>query len=129
MKPLLYVSYKTVYNGIKRTVRTPTRLIGAIAIIAYWMMLIITRGFGGGRELPKGFGAPQFNLPASDLLFAIAFAAMTFGFLGFGENLSNDFSGAFELFAYFGAALVAWLVVSADESAAARAAASSEQRK
>lgn len=75
MKPLLYVSYKTVYNGIKRTVRTPTRLIGAIAIIAYWMMLIITRGFGGGRELPKGFGAPQFNLPASDLLFAIAFAA------------------------------------------------------
>ncbi len=55
------------------------------------------------------------------LKLAIASAAVTFGFLGFGENLSNDYSGAFELFAYFGAALVTWLVVSADESAAIRA--------
>lgn len=54
------------------------------------------------------------------LKLAIAAAILTFAALGFGENLSDDYSGAAELFAYFGAALVAWLVVSADESAAAR---------
>ena len=58
------------------------------------------------------------------LKFAVAFAAMTFGALGFGQNVSDNYSGAFELFAYFGATLVVWLVISADESAAARANAS-----
>lgn len=58
------------------------------------------------------------------LKFAIAFGALTFGALGFGENVSDNYTGAFQLFAYFGAALVIWLVVSADESAAARAKAS-----
>lgn len=62
--------------------------------------------------------------PRKDWLkLAIAAATLTFGALGFGENLSDDYSGAAQLFAYFGAALVAWLVVSADESAAARQAA------
>ncbi len=64
------------------------------------------------------------NHPRKDWLkLAIAAAILTFGALGFGENLSDDYSGAAQLFAYFGAALVAWLVVSADESAAARQAA------
>jgi hypothetical protein len=56
------------------------------------------------------------------LKLAIAFGALTFGALGFGQNLTSDFAGAAELFAYFGATLVVWMVVSADESAAARAA-------
>lgn len=58
------------------------------------------------------------------LKMSIAFAALTFGVLGFGENVSSNYTGAFQLFAYFGAALVVWLVVSADESAAARSASS-----
>jgi hypothetical protein len=57
------------------------------------------------------------------LKLAIAAAALTFGALGFGQNLTNQYAGAAELFGYFGATLVAWLVVSADESAAARQAA------
>lgn len=57
------------------------------------------------------------------LKVAIATAAFVFGVLGFGLNLTDSYSQAAELFAYFGATLVAWLVVSADESAAARKAA------
>ena len=47
-------------------------------------------------------------------------AAGVFGILGFGLNLTDSYSQAAELFAYFGATLVAWLVVSADESVAVR---------
>ncbi len=57
------------------------------------------------------------------LKLAIAAAALTFAALGFGQNLTDQYAGAAELFGYFGATLVAWLVVSADESAAARRAA------
>ncbi|MFN8471184.1 MAG: hypothetical protein U0822_03095 [Anaerolineae bacterium] len=50
------------------------------------------------------------------LKLAIAWGAATFACLGFGQNLSNQYTGAYELFAYFGAALVAWLVVRSDEA-------------
>lgn len=62
--------------------------------------------------------------PRKDWLkLAIAVGALTFAALGFGQNLTDQYNGAAELFAYFGATLVAWLVISADESAAARQAA------
>jgi ABC-type Fe3+-siderophore transport system permease subunit len=52
--------------------------------------------------------------PKYFLLMGIALSALTFGFLGFGQNLTDNFDGAASLFFYFGATLVAWLVVVRD---------------
>jgi hypothetical protein len=52
--------------------------------------------------------------PKTFLLLAIALSALTFGFLGFGQNLTSNFDGAANLFFYFGATLVAFLAVVRD---------------
>ena len=64
-------------------------------------------------SLAKGEILPDRTKPV--LKLGLAFAALMFGALAFGQRLTNDFQGAANLFFYFGATLVALFIVEREE--------------
>ena len=56
LKPLLYLTYKTTFNGLKRAVTTPKRLLYFIFFVFYYFYLINRLAFTGTNphvEMPS----------------------------------------------------------------------------
>ena len=74
LKPLLYLTYKTVFNGLKRAVTTPRRLIYFIVFVGYYFFLFIRPSLTVGTPpaMPASVvGSVQF--PPLEILDAFAF--------------------------------------------------------
>lgn len=74
MRPLIFLSVRTILNGIRRAFKSPVRMIGILIVTAYWASFLFTRGFTGrglNQKLPDSL---KFDLPAGDILFAAFFA-------------------------------------------------------
>src|SRR6476646_3903349 len=74
MRPLLYLTFRSVSNGLKRSLTSPRRLIGLIFAISYYVFVFIRpmgTGFSGRQsDLPFDF---RFDLPPLHVLQAVAF--------------------------------------------------------
>lgn len=74
MRALLYLTLRKVVNSFRRALQSPTRLIGAVMIIAWWFMVVVGNFFESPRNRGLPPGMPKFELPGSDVVFAILFA-------------------------------------------------------
>jgi len=74
LKPLLYLTYKTVFNGLKRALTTPRRLISFIAFVAYYFFLFIRPYIYSNAPTPMpGSVVGAFQFPPLDILDGFAF--------------------------------------------------------
>lgn len=90
LRPLLFLTYKSLINGLKRSVTSPKRLVTTLAIILYyfwWFIrpLMTSRASFGGVE-----GVGKYPFPPLQILDAFVFAAfaglsliLTFGLFGY----------------------------------------------
>lgn len=74
MRALLYLTLRTVINSFRRALQSPTRLIGAVMIIAWWFMVVVGNLFESPRNRGLPPGMPQLELPGSEVVFSILFA-------------------------------------------------------
>lgn len=80
MKPLLFLTYKSVFNGIRRAITSPKRITSLIIIVAYYFWIFIRPSMASGRQpgmdkLAQHFG--QFSMPLVDAALFGLFAAMS----------------------------------------------------
>jgi len=80
MKPLLFLTYKSIINGVKRAVTSPKRITGLILIVAYYFWIFIRPALVSSRQpnmdkLTAQFG--QFSIPAVDAAMFALFALMS----------------------------------------------------
>ncbi|HVL39549.1 MAG TPA: putative ABC exporter domain-containing protein [Fimbriimonadaceae bacterium] len=79
MRALLFLTLRTTFNGIKRSVTSARRLISLLAFLAYYF-LILNRGYDSPRRPPR-FGAGgegQLAFPPLEILDAIVFGGFAF---------------------------------------------------
>lgn len=78
MKPLLYLTYRTMVNGIVRALSSPRRLIGLLFFTGYYFLIFIrpammpSRGMGMPSNVPSG----QFEFPPMQVIDAVAFGIL-----------------------------------------------------
>jgi hypothetical protein len=75
LKPLLYLAYRTIYNGLKRAVTTPRRLIYFLFFVGYYFLLFVRPAFTSGAtsSMPAEF-VGKFDFPPLQVLDAFIFA-------------------------------------------------------
>lgn len=76
-RPLLFLTYKTVLNGLKRAFTTPRRLITVIFAVGYYFFFFIRPALGPGGGMPmRGFpgGSGQLDFPPMQVIDALSFA-------------------------------------------------------
>lgn len=70
MRPLLYLTFRTIINSFRRAFQSPTRVIGAAMIIGWWFMVFAGNLFERRTtELPADL--PAFELPGVEMVFSI----------------------------------------------------------
>ena len=79
MKPLLFLTGRTLVNRVRRAFSSPKRLISLLVILAYYFVLLMRPMDEPYRarhqHLPSGM---LFDLPSMDVLQAFAFAGFAF---------------------------------------------------
>jgi hypothetical protein len=72
MKPLLFLTTRSVLNGIRRALTTPRRLITVLIFCGYYYYFFVRPSLGSrGQIFPKGI---ELSLPPLDILEAVVFA-------------------------------------------------------
>ncbi len=71
MRPLVYLTTRTVINGLKRATQSARRLISLLALVL-WYFFAFLRPFDRGRF--SGDSAMPFSMPNNSVLEAIVFA-------------------------------------------------------
>lgn len=74
MKPLLYLTYRTILNGLKRAVTTPKRLLYFIFFVGYYFVLFIRPALTSSTapRLPDSV-AGKLSFPPLEILDAFVF--------------------------------------------------------
>jgi hypothetical protein len=74
MRPLVFLTVRTLINGVKRAVTSPRRLIGMSVLLFYWFRFL-TPAFQGGRrgEVPAMTGMPMATMPSVEVIDAVVF--------------------------------------------------------
>lgn len=73
-KPLLFLTYRTIFNGLKRALTTPRRLISVVLIVAYYFLIFVRPALGSssqGPQLPPG--TTMFDFPPLAVIDGLAF--------------------------------------------------------
>ncbi|MBI5708412.1 MAG: hypothetical protein HZC36_15625 [Armatimonadetes bacterium] len=77
MKPLLFLTYRSFLNGIKRALGSPTRLIGLLFFIGYYFMMFMRPALTGSGKLERAMRYPMaagpLEFPPLQVLDALAF--------------------------------------------------------
>lgn len=77
MKPLVFLFTRSLFNGIKRSLSSPRRLLGVLFFLGYYFLLFRPR-FGDEPKPPSNLPMPQFEVPPLAVIDAVVFA----GFAG-----------------------------------------------
>lgn len=75
MKPLLYLTYRTVVNGIVRALSSPRRLIGLLFFTSYYFFIFIRPAMmpGRGMGMMPNVRPGQIEFPPMQVIEAVAF--------------------------------------------------------
>jgi hypothetical protein len=80
MKPLAFLTIRLVANSFRRAIQSPTRILGVLMIVGWWLMVVMGNFSGSGyRGLPAGTQA--IPLPPEKVLYAAAFGLFLLVFL------------------------------------------------
>ncbi|RMG24926.1 MAG: hypothetical protein D6724_05040 [Armatimonadetes bacterium] len=94
MKPLLYLTWRSLVNSVRRALRSPTRLIG-VAFLLLWWFSIVGANFFRGPTRTQGLPTPP---PLPDSIFPIFHLLLLGGFL---TLLAMRLSMAFRVPGYY----------------------------
>ncbi len=72
VRPLAYLLTRSIFNGVKRAVTSPKRLI-ALTFFALYYYQILLRPFSSSPSATLPPGAPHLELPANNMVDAIVF--------------------------------------------------------
>lgn len=73
-RPLLFLTFRTVFNGLKRALTTPRRLISLLVFLGYYFLIFIRPALSSNRpgmKLPPG--TTQFDFPPLQVIDALSF--------------------------------------------------------
>lgn len=74
VKPLLFLTFKTVANGFKRALTTPRRLISVVFVVAYYFLIFVRPALGSSdRPAPLPPGMTTFDFPPLAVIDGVAF--------------------------------------------------------
>ncbi len=79
-RPLLFLTYKTVWNGLRRALTTPRRLISLLVFLGYYFLVFIRPALGGSAraQMPTfPNGTPQLEFPPLQVIDSVAFGLFT----------------------------------------------------
>lgn len=76
-KPLLFLTFRSFFNGIKRSLTTPRRLISLILFVGYYFMFFVRPAMGPSRmpEMPNAV-VGQFEFPPLVLIDAVSWTIL-----------------------------------------------------
>src|SRR5438045_3141730 len=77
MRPLVFLTYRSFLNGIKRALTSGKRLIGLLFFISYYVWLVF-RPLGGSREFESTPMPMHLTVPPLSSLDAVVFAGFAF---------------------------------------------------
>lgn len=72
LRPLLFLTVRTLFNGVRRALSTPRRLITLIALVAYYFFIFIRPALGPIAATPPGM-SPRLQFPPLEVIDALAF--------------------------------------------------------
>ncbi len=81
MKPLVFLTVRTLINGVKRALTSPRRLIGLAVLLFYWFRFLTPAFQPGGRGGSRLPALPSSVLPSVQVIDAVVFglfAALSF---------------------------------------------------
>jgi len=97
MKPLLYLTARSVVNSVRRALRSPTRLLGVAFLIFWWFSIVGANLFRGANRQPS-FGTaptlPESVLPILHLFLLAAFLALVAMRLSMAFRVPGYYQGA-----------------------------------
>ncbi len=76
MKPLLFLTYKSFFNGVKRALSSPTRLIGLLFFVAYYFFWFVRPAITANRSFGRASSEAlmaKLEFPPLETLDAIVF--------------------------------------------------------
>ncbi len=72
-KPLLFLSVRTMVNGVKRALTSPQRLIGLVVVLLYYFNFLV-RPFSSDSSMPRTpDNLPLLDLPRMEVIDGIVF--------------------------------------------------------
>lgn len=80
MKPLLFLTYRSMVNGLRRAISSPKRILSLALIVAYYFWFFIRPGLVASRQADLGPVSQQLGQFSPELVDAVmfgAFAAMS----------------------------------------------------
>ncbi|MFN3682431.1 MAG: putative ABC exporter domain-containing protein [Fimbriimonadaceae bacterium] len=75
LRPLVFLTFRTLVNGVRRALTSPRRLLGLLFIVAYYFLFFIRPALGGGAA-PRNPGL-QLDFPPLELVEAVLFLAFS----------------------------------------------------
>ncbi len=79
-RPLLFLTFRTVLNGLKRALTSPRRLISLVVFLGYYFLVFVRPGFSSSSSGPPTVlpnGTPQFEFPPLQVIDSVAFATFS----------------------------------------------------
>jgi hypothetical protein len=79
-RPLLFLTYRTVLNGLRRALTTPRRLISLVIFLGYYFLVFIRPALtnGSSAQMPTlPGGTPQIDFPPLQVIDSVAFGLFT----------------------------------------------------
>lgn len=99
VKPLLFLTSRTIFNGLKRALTTPRRLISVVLVVAYYFLIFVRPAMGRsvsqGPELPPG--TRTFDFPPLAVIDGVSFglfAVLSLLMLGGVMSANSNFKPA-----------------------------------
>lgn len=74
MRPLIFLTVRSIVNGVRRALTSPQRLIGLLVVLGYWFQVLLRPFLGSGRR--RGFE----GIPSDFRIDPTALDAGIFGF-------------------------------------------------
>lgn len=77
LKPLLFLTTRSLFNSVKRGLTTPRRLIATVFLLGYYFMVFMRPALQNPGRIPRG-AVGQLTLPPVDVIQALVFGVMVF---------------------------------------------------
>lgn len=77
LRPLLFLTFRSAFNSIRRGLTTPRRLVGTIVLLGYYFFFFMRPALSGPSSLP-GNVVGKMTLPPLEVIDGLVFGVMTF---------------------------------------------------
>lgn len=98
VKPLLFLTSRTIFNGLKRALTTPRRLISVVLVVAYYFFIFVRPAMGSSApQGPMPAGSTTFDFPPLAVIDGVSFglfAILSLMMLGGVMSANSNFKPA-----------------------------------